>query len=120
MDAFDRFNEWAGARFGLSAEVLGRVFTTAAILLFYVVAVRVARRVAAKTVDHAASRYQINKATGYLFGFLAFAVLVKVWLQGFAGLATYLGLLSAGVALALQDPIINLAGWLFIVARRPF
>jgi small-conductance mechanosensitive channel len=40
--------------------------------------------------------------------------------QGVTGLATYLGLLSAGLAIALQDPIINLAGWLFIVTRSPF
>jgi hypothetical protein len=29
-------------------------------------------------------------------------------------------LLSAGLAIALQDPIVNLAGWLFIIWRRPF
>jgi small-conductance mechanosensitive channel len=32
---------------------------------------------------------------------------------------TYLGLLSAGLAIALQDPIANIVGWLFIVWRRP-
>lgn len=40
--------------------------------------------------------------------------------QGVSALSTYLGLLSAGLAIALQDPIVNLAGWLFILWRRPF
>ena len=31
-----------------------------------------------------------------------------------------LGLLSAGVALALRDPLVNLAGWVFILSRHPF
>lgn len=35
-------------------------------------------------------------------------------------LATYLGLLSAGLAVALKDPITNIAGWVFIIWRRPF
>jgi small-conductance mechanosensitive channel len=28
--------------------------------------------------------------------------------------------LSAGIAIALRDPIVNLAGWVFIALRRPF
>jgi small-conductance mechanosensitive channel len=35
-------------------------------------------------------------------------------------MATYLGLVSAGLAIALQDLIVNLAGWGFIIWRRPF
>jgi small-conductance mechanosensitive channel len=31
-----------------------------------------------------------------------------------------LGLVTAGLAIALQDPLSNLAGWLFIVTRRPY
>jgi small-conductance mechanosensitive channel len=37
-----------------------------------------------------------------------------------SSLATFFGLLSAGVAIALKDPLVNLAGWFFIVWRRPF
>lgn len=35
-------------------------------------------------------------------------------------MATFLGLASAGLAIALRDPVINLAGWAFILWRRPF
>jgi len=34
--------------------------------------------------------------------------------------ATFLGLLSAGVAVALKDPLANLVGWLFVLWQRPF
>ena len=43
-----------------------------------------------------------------------------IWIQGIDPLLTYLGLLSAGLAIALQDLLKNLAGWLFIIIRRPF
>ena len=34
--------------------------------------------------------------------------------------ATYLGLVSAGLAIALKDPITNIIAWVFILWRKPF
>ncbi|MDZ7764913.1 MAG: mechanosensitive ion channel [Melioribacteraceae bacterium] len=47
-------------------------------------------------------------------------VLIKVWYQGFGSIATFLGLLSAGIAIALKDPLVNIVAWMFIVIRKPF
>ena len=47
-------------------------------------------------------------------------VVGSLWFRGFQSLSTYLGLLSAGVAIALQTPLVNLAGWFFILWRKPF
>jgi small-conductance mechanosensitive channel len=44
----------------------------------------------------------------------------RTWFEGFQSLSTFLGLLSAGVAIALKDPLVNLAGWAFIIWRKPF
>lgn len=44
----------------------------------------------------------------------------RVWFEGIHSIATFLGLLSAGVAIALKDLLANLAGWGFIMWRRPF
>jgi small-conductance mechanosensitive channel len=41
-------------------------------------------------------------------------------MRGAGSLATYLGLVSAALVIALQDPISNFVGWVFIVSRRPF
>ncbi len=41
-------------------------------------------------------------------------------MKDFQSLATFLGLLTAGLAIALRDPLVNLAGWLFIIWRKPF
>lgn len=120
IEIFERLTGWVDRQLGISPEVLLRLLGTIAVIFAYLVVVRVGRRIAGKTVEDAASRYQIGKATRYVSGFIAFGLLVKIWVQGVAGLATYFGLLSAGLALALQDAIANLAGWLFVVARRPF
>ena len=51
---------------------------------------------------------------------LAVLIIGTIWIDEFHSFATFFGLISAGVAVALKDPIVNLAGWLFILVRRPF
>ena len=65
-------------------------------------------------------RYQWRKGTTYAAVILGAFVLFRVWFDGFGNLATFLGLLSAGVAIALKDPLVNVVAWLFIVGKRPF
>lgn len=43
-----------------------------------------------------------------------------VWTQQLANAGSFIGILSAGIAIALTDVLKNLAGWGFIVFRRPF
>lgn len=38
----------------------------------------------------------------------------------FGDIGTFLGLLTAGIAIALADVFLNLAGWFYIVTRHPF
>ena len=64
--------------------------------------------------------YSWRKGTTYAAVALAALVLAQVWLDGLGSLGTFLGLLTAGVAIALRDPLVNLAGWAFILWRRPF
>jgi small-conductance mechanosensitive channel len=64
--------------------------------------------------------YTWRKATEYFVVLVGFLLVGRIWLQDIQSLATYLGLLSAGIAIALQDLIVNIAGWAFIIWRRPF
>jgi len=65
-------------------------------------------------------QYRIRKTVAYITYPLAFLVIGRIWFAGFQALSTYLGLLSAGLAIALQTPLVNLAGWAFILWRQPF
>jgi small-conductance mechanosensitive channel len=48
------------------------------------------------------------------------AALGLIWLADITNWATYLGLVSAGLAIALSDPITNFAGWVYIFWSQPF
>lgn len=51
---------------------------------------------------------------------LAILMVGRIWFSSFEALATIVGLASAGLAIALKDPIVDLAGWIFISWRKPF
>ncbi|MEZ5277143.1 MAG: mechanosensitive ion channel family protein [Opitutaceae bacterium] len=66
------------------------------------------------------TQYRLRKIVTYVTWSLAFLIIGRIWFAGFEALSTYLGLLSAGLAIALQSPLVNLAGWAFILWRKPF
>ena len=70
------------------------------------------------TDDHI--RYRWQKSITYTTFLFAFIIIGQIWFKGIQSLATYLGLLSAGIAIALKDPLTNITGWLYILWRNPF
>jgi len=64
--------------------------------------------------------YRWRKLTNYLASVAGLLALVLIWFEKLRLALTVLGLLSAGVALALSGLIAAMAGWAFILLRRPF
>lgn len=81
---------------------------------------RVILRVVEPRVDDARTRYQWTKVTSYIVSTVGLLTVGALWLSGLRSIGTFLGLLSAGLAIALKDVVADLAAWLFIVFRRPF
>ena len=120
MSPLDRFEQIVQDSLGVSPAVTAGALGTALVVLGYVILARVGRRLVGRIVSDSSVRFQVNKVVTYSFGAIAAVVIFKIWLRDISGLATYLGLLSAGLAIALQDPVANFAAWLFIIVRRPF
>lgn len=77
-------------------------------------------RIALDRMEEVRTRYQWQKISTYITTVVTIILLGPIWLKSFQSFVTYIGLLTAGVAIALRDPLSNLAGWSFIVWRRPF
>ncbi len=71
-------------------------------------------------VQHGDVYFRVRKWLAYVATLVGGVGLINIWLGGVGGIGTYLGILSAGIAIALADVLENLAGWAFIVVRRPF
>ncbi len=66
------------------------------------------------------TRYRLRKATARGGFLLAVVLLGVIWLEWVQSLGTFLGLIVAGLAIALREPVVNVAGWVFLVLRKPF
>ena len=73
-----------------------------------------------RSPDDVRRLYTWRKGTTYVAVAIGVLVLVRIWVGEIGSLATFLGLLSAGIAIALKDPLVDLAGWAFVLWRRPF
>jgi small-conductance mechanosensitive channel len=73
-----------------------------------------------RQIDNVRTRYYWRKAVTYTVSGLGILLVARLWFEGVGSIATFLGLIGAGVAVALKDPLSNLAGWLFILWRSPF
>lgn len=71
-------------------------------------------------IDDARRLYSWRKSLSLITIGLGTLALGWLWLPVLQSWATFLGLVSAGIVVALQGPITNLAGWIFVVWRRPF
>jgi small-conductance mechanosensitive channel len=68
----------------------------------------------------ARTRYQARKIGGYITAALGTLLIGRIWFDGFETFTTFLGLVSAGLVIAMKDMLIDFAGWLFILWRQPF
>ena len=47
-------------------------------------------------------------------------IIGQIWFKGIQSLGTFLGLFTAGVAIALKDVVTNFAGWIYLIWQAPF
>lgn len=89
-------------------------------LIITILVVTIINRLLFRYIDDN-SRYHIfRKRIYYLFLGVYLIILWVLWAQNTAYIATYVGLLSAGIAIALKDLFANIAAWFFIMIRKPF
>jgi small-conductance mechanosensitive channel len=105
---------------GLTPEIQANLVISAVVVLALLIVRRVVLAIIDRSVEDPALRYRWAKASGYVAFVVGLVMLVPVWFVALRSLGTFLGLASAGLAIALKDPIANLAGWIFILWRRPF
>ena len=77
-------------------------------------------RIVWKRTGNVKVRYLWKRVLGYLIPLIGIILIGALWINAFGQVGTYIGLLSAGLAISLKDPLTNMAGWAFILVRKPF
>ncbi|MFH1755281.1 MAG: mechanosensitive ion channel domain-containing protein [Candidatus Latescibacterota bacterium] len=119
-EILSQLTQWSQRYLGLSPTTFNQLAWTVFALLLYIALRLTMSAILHKRITDVSKRYLLAKTMNYVLGFTIVIIVIVIWFGNVTGWAAYLGILSAGLAIALQDPVTNLAGWVFIAVRKPF
>lgn len=105
---------------GLPPETLTKIFVSLVIVIFLWLLQLGILRIVWRQTKSVKMRYQWRRSLSFIIPLIGIVLIISVWVQAFRQFGAFFGLFSAGLAIALKDPLTNIAGWFFIMARKPF
>lgn len=112
--------DWMRNTADMSPELRTNLITSFVIIFFLWLFWMIAVRVVFRRTEDVRIRYRWRKILTYISVIFGIFIVGRVWFRGVQSIATFLGLLSAGLAIALKDIVADVAGWIYIIWRRPF
>ncbi|MEL7503126.1 MAG: mechanosensitive ion channel family protein [Cyanobacteria bacterium J06554_6] len=77
-------------------------------------------RLVNRQVEDPRERYTWRKSVSYVSIAISLVLVVGPWLPAIGSLSTFLGFTTAGLTVALREPIVDVVGWIFLLWRQPF
>lgn len=114
------FIKWIEETLNLASATQFKIFYSVLAFLILWTVKYLMTKLVFKQVENIKGRYYWKNGVKNTYYVLLIVIIGSIWIDKIGSLATFFGLVTAGLAIALQDPIVNLAGWLFILIRRPF
>jgi len=115
-EIINRLEQWLAGM----PNVYTNLFESVIIILILVVIRFIVLRIVYRNVEDVGVRYRWRKNLAYILSFIGFIIIGRIWFEGVGSLATFLGLLGAGVIIAIREPLMDIAGWGFLLWRKPF
>lgn len=113
-------SEWIHSTSGITPDLQIKIFNSLIIIFFLWIVRLIIMHIVWKKTDVVQQRYRWQKITTYVSVTIGAVFVGRIWFAGIQSVATFLGLVTAGLAIALQDIIKSFAGWAFILWRKPF
>lgn len=101
-------------------QIMQQIWMTVIFIVIAYGILFILNRIINRRVENLKSRHTLRKNASYIINFFLVVAIIFVWLQRLNSLSIFLGFASAGLALALQEVILCVAGWFMIMARHPF
>lgn len=103
-----------------SDPVVKRMWETGFIVIIGYLIVHVLVRFINAKVSNVKSKHALRKNVVYIVTFTLIIIVFSIWIQNLNSITIFLGVASAGLALALQEVILSIAGWVLILTRKPY
>lgn len=105
---------------GFNPFIQGKIIASLVLLIAAWIIQKIAQSILTKKIQDLKFRYKWIKTISYTTYILVSIIIAGLWFEGIRNITTFLGLVSAGLAVAMKEPLANLAGWAFILWRKPF
>jgi small-conductance mechanosensitive channel len=115
-----KITAWIQEFTGLGPEMQRRIFTSLIVIILLWLIRTIVIRIVVRRTEDPYIRYRWRKSTIYVVVVIGLLIVGRIWFAGIQPIATFLGLLTAGLAIALQDVVKSVAGWIFVMWRKPF
>ena len=112
--------EWITENLGVSVDTQEKVLASVVAVTVLLLARWLILRAVHRRFEETWVGYRARKVATYTVTIIGVLVLAWIWIDAFTDLPTFLGLVSAGIAIALADVLKNIAGWVYVLSRRPF
>jgi small-conductance mechanosensitive channel len=116
----ETLTHWIAQITKLSPWVQTNLFTSIIIILILWLLQTLVMSIVVRRVEDVRLRYRWRKTSKSVAAALGVVLVGRVWFEGIQSLATFLGLVAAGLTIVLKDVVTAIAGWFFIIWRRPF
>ncbi len=97
-----------------------KLLFSVAFLMIHLLILKVLTSVLFRTIKDNAVYYTTRKRFLYLLSLFYIFMLILIWSGSRLDLTTYVGFISAGIAIALREIFTNIAAWLIIVTQKSF
>lgn len=106
----DQIKKWLGEN-----ELVQRLLIIIGLLIVIIILTHFIRKSISKNISNTERRYKVRK-TANVLGYILFIIAVLiVYSDKLGSVGVVLGIASAGIAFALQEVIVSIAGWLNIL-----
>ena len=113
-------SDFLATELGITVPSQHKILVSLLVVLFLSIVRILVLRIVWKHTNDPRIRYQWKRSFSLTLPIVGIFLIGGIWLPAIEQFGAFFGLLTAGLAIALKDPLTNLAGWIFILSRKPF
>jgi len=113
-------SDWISTHISFDTSIVYKLLMSALVITLAIVVQWISVGLLSRKLADARHKYYWVRAAKYAVGTLNVIILIFIWGSEIESFTTFIGLIAAALTIALKDIFINMAGWIFILIRRPF
>lgn len=99
---------------------VAKLIISGLLILINILFVQISANILFRTIKDKSVYYMARKRFTYFNTFILLILITLLWIKADMNLTTYMGFLSAGIAISLREIFTNMAAWLIMILQKPF